>query len=128
MSDEDPDSKTIYWHRDLPPVDAEIGAEHSVEATSCRIPGTLARRDELWDLCYDELMRHAERRLEQEMARLDGDYAHILRESITSKHDDAKNESWLYGRFTYVLYRRAAGALPRHRDVKNTRISTVAAV
>ena len=124
MSDEDPDSKTIYWHRDLPPVDAEIIGEHTVEAASCRIPGTLARRDELWDLCYDELMRHAEGRLEQEMARLDGDYAHVLSEAITQKRDDARNESWLHGRFTYLLYRRAAGPVPGHRDLKNARMST----
>ena len=124
MSDEDPDSKTIYWHRDLPPVDAEIIGEHTVEAASCRIPGTLARRDELWDVCYDELMRQARGRLEQEMARLDGDYAHVLSEAITQKRDDARSESWLHGRFTYVLYRRAAGPVRRHRDLKNARMST----
>jgi hypothetical protein len=124
MSDEDPDSKTIYWHRDLPPVDAELIGEHTVEAASCRIPGTLARRDELWDVCYDELMRQARGRLEQEMARLDGDYAHVLSEAITRKRDDARSESWLHGRFTYVLYRRAAGPVRGHRDLKNARMST----
>ena len=44
-------------------------------------------------------------RLEQEVARLDGRFAHVLTESIDSKRDDVANEAWLYGRFTYVLYR-----------------------
>jgi hypothetical protein len=125
MSNEPANSKTIYWHRDLPPADAEIVGEHSVEATSCRIPGTLARRDELWDLCYAELMTHTRGRMEQEMARLDGDYAHVVSEAITGKHDHARNESWLHGRFTYVLYRRsAAGTVSGHGDAKNARMAT----
>jgi len=31
-------------------------AEHTLEATSGRVAGTLAHRDELWDRCYQELM------------------------------------------------------------------------
>ena len=38
----------VYWHRDLPPLDAELVAEHTVEATSGRVAGTLKHRDELW--------------------------------------------------------------------------------
>jgi hypothetical protein len=38
----------VYWHRELPPIDAEIIAEHVVEANSSRVLGTLAHRDELW--------------------------------------------------------------------------------
>ena len=40
-------SRIIYWHRELPPFDADAVAEHSIEATSSRVPGTLVHRDEL---------------------------------------------------------------------------------
>jgi hypothetical protein len=43
--------KIVYWHRELPPLDAEAVAEHVVEATSARIPGTLVHQDELWTQC-----------------------------------------------------------------------------
>ena len=102
------DRKVIYWHRDLPPVNAEVIGEHTVDAASKRVPGTLAHRDELWDRCYEELMAQTGVRLEQEVVRLGGDYAHVLYETIEPKHDDAKGEAWLHGRFTYVLYRRPA--------------------
>ena len=109
------DKKSIYWHRDLPPLTAEFMAEHTVEADSSRVEGTLAHRDELWGRCYGELMTGAEARLTQEIARLGGDYAHIHDESIVPKHDAARGESWLHGRFTYILYRRRRGsALPTH--------------
>jgi hypothetical protein len=68
--------KIVYWHRDLPPLGAELIADHTVEANSSRVPGTIARRDELWERCYRELMATAERRLVQEIARLGGDLAH----------------------------------------------------
>jgi hypothetical protein len=45
-------------------------------------------------------------RLEQEIARLGGSYAHVLNESIDSRHDDATGEAWLHGRFSYVLSRK----------------------
>ena len=48
--------KIVYWHRELPPLEAELVAEHTVEANSSRVPGTIAHRDELWDQCYRELM------------------------------------------------------------------------
>jgi hypothetical protein len=95
----------VYWHRDLPPVNAEVMADHVVEAQSGRVPGTLAHRDELWDQCYHQLMAAAQARIEQEVRRLGGDYAHVHDESIDSKHDDATTEAWLHGRFSYVLYR-----------------------
>lgn len=101
--------KVIYWHRELPPVSAEVIGEHTVEATSGRVPGTLAHRDELWARCYEELIARTRVRLEQEVARLGGDYAHVLYETIEPGHDEAKGEAWLHGRFTYVLYRRPAG-------------------
>lgn len=102
----DDESKVVYWRQELPPFDAEMIGEHTVEAVSCRVPGTLAHRDELWDRCYDELMREASTRLEQEVARLGGHFAHVLDESIESKRDDRSGETWLHGRFTYTLYRR----------------------
>ena len=98
--------ESIYWHRQLPPADAEVLAEHVIEATSSRVLGSLAQRDELWDRCYADLMDSARRRLKQEIERLGGDYAHVLAESIEGRHDDATAEVWLHGRFTYVLYRQ----------------------
>lgn len=57
--------------------------------------------------------RHgSERRLlaldlpEEEVVRAGGHYAHIHDESIDVRHDEAKGETWLYGRFRYVLYRK----------------------
>lgn len=100
------DGKRIYWHRELPPLTAEDMAEHTVEADSSRVAGAFVHGDELWGRCYDELMTGTEARLTQEIARLGGDYAHVHDESIMTKHDAARGESWLHGRFTYMLYRR----------------------
>src|ERR1041384_3338790 len=50
------DGKIVYWHRELPPLDADLMAEHTVEASSSRVPGTIAQRNELWDQCYRELI------------------------------------------------------------------------
>lgn len=100
--------RIIYWHRELPPLDAEAMGEHVVEAASSRVPGTLAHRDELWSLCYEDLMVHVRIRLEQEVARLGGSYAHVLNETVDSKHDDISGEAWLHGRCTYMLYRQAS--------------------
>jgi hypothetical protein len=97
--------KIVYWHRDLPPLEAEIVADHTVEANSSRVPGTIAHRDELWDRCYRELMAAAEGRLGEEVGRLGGDFAHVHDEQIDPKHDDVAGEAWLHGRFTYMLYR-----------------------
>lgn len=103
----------IYWHRELPPAEAEPLGEHTVEATSNRVEGTLEHRDELWDRCYGELMTHACERMEQEIARLGGDGAHVLQESIDSRRDDARGEAWLHGTFSYVLYRMPGRPLAR---------------
>jgi hypothetical protein len=97
--------KVVYWHRDLPPLDAEAMAEHTVEATSGRVPGTLARRDDLWDRCYQELMANTQCRIGQEIVRLGGAYAHVHDECIDSRRDDAAGTAWLHGSFSYVLYR-----------------------
>jgi uncharacterized protein CbrC (UPF0167 family) len=96
----------VYWHRELPPLEVEPVSEHVVEAASARVPGTLAHRDELWERCYEDLMAQAGARLEQEVARLGGSCAHVLDEAVDSRHDAATGESWLHGRFTYVLYRQ----------------------
>jgi hypothetical protein len=80
--------------------------EHVLEATSDRVQGTLAHRDELWDHCYRSLIANTEERFAQEVARLGGQYAHVLDESIDSRRDYTTGEAWLHGRFTYMLYRR----------------------
>lgn len=98
--------RRVFWHRDLPPIDADIVGEYVLEATSERVQGSIAHRDELWDSCYRDLIARTEARFEQEINRLGGDYAHVLDESIDSRHDAVTNEAWLRGRFTYVLYRR----------------------
>jgi hypothetical protein len=97
------DHHIVYWHRDLPPLDGNVLGEHVIEAASHRVPHTLAHRDELWNDCYRELMEETNRRIEQEVSRLSGRYAHVLNESIDARHDDASGESWLRGRFTYTL-------------------------
>lgn len=97
----------IYWHRELPPLDAEPVGEHVVEADSARVPGTIAHRDELWDQYYEDLMSKVRTRLQQEILRLGGNYAHVLDETVDSHHNDVTNESWLHGSFTYMLYRQA---------------------
>ena len=105
MSSTGVDSKLIYWHHELPPVDAEMMSEHTLEATSPRVRGTFSHRDEVWNRCYDDLMATTRARLAQEISRLGGTCAHVLDESIDARHDDATGEVWLRGRFTYVLYR-----------------------
>ena len=94
----------VYWHRFLPPLEASAIASHTIEATSQRVSGILSHRNDLWQICYDNLMAQATTRLEQEVARLGGRYAHVFDEVIDSRHDDAKGEAWLHGRFDYMLY------------------------
>jgi hypothetical protein len=96
----------IFWHRELPPLEAEAMGEHVLEATSHHIQGTLAHRDEQWNQCYESLMAQARERLLQEVGRLGGDYAHVLRETIDERHNDALGEAWLHGRFDYVLFKK----------------------
>jgi hypothetical protein len=103
------DDTIVFWHRELPPLNAEPMAEHTMEATSGRVAGTISHRDELWEHCYQELMANTRARLVQEIARLGGHYAHVHDESIEIRHDNAAGEAWLHGRFSYMLYRRPAG-------------------
>lgn len=95
----------IYWHRQLPPLAVDPVDEHSIEADSPRVPGTIAHRDELWDACQRGLMREIEQRLTNEVDRLGGRCARVLDERIEVKHDAVSDEAWLHGRYTYMLYR-----------------------
>ena len=95
----------VYWHRELPPVEADPVAEHTVEADSVRVPGTIAHRDDLWAGCRRDLFDRVHTRLGQEITRLGGTCAHVLDERVEAKRDPASNEAWLHGRFTYMLYR-----------------------
>jgi len=79
--------------------------EHVVEACSARVPDTIAHRDELWNRCEGELMANARARLSEEIARLGGRCAHVLSESIETRHSPSSAEAWLHGCFTYMLYR-----------------------
>lgn len=105
-------AKSIYWHRELPPLNAGMMGEHVLEATSDRVRGSLARRGELWDRAYRDLMENVQTRMTQEIHRLGGDYAHVLDESIDSRRDDATDEAWLHARFTYMLYCQRAEERP----------------
>jgi uncharacterized protein CbrC (UPF0167 family) len=67
--------KIVYWHRELPPLSADICGEDVVEVTSRRVPGSLSRHDDAWETCYADLAAHATNVIEQEVARLGGDYA-----------------------------------------------------
>jgi hypothetical protein len=98
------ESKAIYWHRELPPFQAQPMGEHVVEASSTHVPDTIAHRDELWNRCEDELMATARERLLAEIRRLGGRYAHVLQESIEPRHNACTGEAWLHGCFTYMLY------------------------
>src|SRR3954470_13413266 len=93
-------AKTIYWRRELPPLDAEHLGRFTLEVNSRRVPDTIARRDELWNQCNDDLMVHTRERLTEEVSRLGGRYAHVLNESINTTNDAAAGEVWLHGRFT----------------------------
>lgn len=106
MSTTGEETKVIYWHGDLPPLDAEQIGEHTVEATSARVRGDVAHRNALWIQCHDDLKARLHDRLRQEVARLGGDYAHVLEESIDSQRNDASGEAWLHGRLNYVLLRQ----------------------
>jgi hypothetical protein len=43
---------------------------------------------------------------------LGGHFAHVHDEAIDPKHDDAAGETWLHGRFSYMLYRRPRRVSP----------------
>jgi hypothetical protein len=105
----DDNRKVVYWHRELPPLDAEPLGEHSIDAISMRVSDSLADRGDLWDQCYRDLMTSVEHRLRQEVRRLGGDYAHVLEETVDSRRDDRSGEVWLRARLKYLLLRRPPG-------------------
>ena len=100
-----PTGREVFWHGDLPPASAEPLGEHVLEATSGRVPATIAGEDALWERCRQELTSEAHRRLHDEIVRLHGRYAHVLGEVVETRHDPRTNEAWLRGRYTYMLYR-----------------------
>jgi hypothetical protein len=100
-----PALRTIYWHRELPPLGGDLAGEYVVEATSNHVPDTIAGREALWARGKDELMANARTRLNDEITRLGGRFAHVVRESIETRHDPGKGEAWLRGVFTFMLYR-----------------------
>ena len=52
-----------------------------------------AHRDELRNQCFEDLMVQVRHRLEEDVLRLGSAYAHVLNESIDSKHDD-RSQAW----------------------------------
>jgi hypothetical protein len=106
-------NKTVFWHRDLPPVTADVIGEAMLEADSIHVSGRLADRDRLWDRCLADLKTETERRLEQEIRRCGGQYAHVLSEITDTRRDDTKDEVWLHAIITYVLLRQSQGLAPR---------------
>ena len=85
--------KTVYWHRELPPVNMDALGEHVVEATSKHVSNTLLHRDELWDCCYEDLIANACARIKQEVVRLGGTSAHVLDESVNTLSNDVTQEA-----------------------------------
>ena len=53
MSTDAQAEQIVYWHRDLPPLEAETVGEHVVEATSRHVHNDIVHRDELWEACRD---------------------------------------------------------------------------
>jgi hypothetical protein len=104
MTSTQPHIGNVYWHRELPPLDADPAGEYTIEATSARVDDPSMDRDAIWRACYGSLITETGRRVQQEIARLGGRYARIVDESIDVKHDDATSQAWLHGRFTYRLY------------------------
>jgi hypothetical protein len=98
----------VYWHRELPPLTSEVIGDDIIEATSARVSAHLWNRDDAWERCYADLIERARVRLEQEGSRRGGDCVHVKDERIEPRRDEATGETWLYGRFRYVLYREPA--------------------
>jgi hypothetical protein len=101
-------SRFVYWHRDLPPLTAEVIGDDTIEATSGRVVAHLSHRDDAWVRCYADLVERARVRLEQEGRRRGADCVHVKDEVIEPRRDETSGETWLYGRFRYVLYRDSA--------------------
>jgi hypothetical protein len=101
--------KRVYWHRELPPLLAELEKEHVIEADSQRVVARFGVRDEAWGRCYADLKRAAEQRIAEELDRTRGWCARVADEDIHSKVNDRDGTYWLAGRFTYLQYNRPKG-------------------
>lgn len=100
----------VFWHRELPPLHADVVSGHVLEADSDRVTARYSQRDEIWAQCAESLRAHARERLQQEVTRLGGDYAHVLDEMIETRRHDPEDEAWLHGRYSWVLYRDTGAA------------------
>ena len=103
-----PPHKFVYWHLELPPLSADVIGDDTLEATSGRVSANLSHRDDAWERCYADLIERARVRLEQEGRRRGGDCVHVKDELIEPRRNEATGETWLYGRFRYVVYRESA--------------------
>jgi hypothetical protein len=54
------EAQVIYWHGQLPPLDAEPNGDYIVEADSMRVKGDLASRGASWDRCHEDLVARLE--------------------------------------------------------------------
>jgi hypothetical protein len=99
------DKQIVYWHHDLPPFEAFVLDEYAIDIDGVRVPGTRVLRDEVLEWCRADLQRRCVARLEREVQRLDGHYAHVFCERIDATRDEAKDETWLHGRFRFSVYR-----------------------
>jgi hypothetical protein len=97
--------QVVFWHRDLPPVEAEPIVEDEIEATGPRLPSSPSGRSELWTRSADGLRASAESRIAQEVRRLGGLYAHVNDDHVEEHTDHASGETWLRGRYSFVVYR-----------------------
>lgn len=116
-----PPRKFVYWHLELPPLTAEVIGDDTIEATSGRVSANLWHRDAAWERCYADLINQACVRLEQEGGRRGADCVHVKEELIEPRRDEATGQTWLYGRFGYVLYRNPAAHQARLQRRLRTR-------
>ena len=78
----DAPQKRIFWHADLPPLEAELVDEYRVIARSERIEYRFDRRTELWHRCVDSLRENLEHRIGQELDRM-GSHTGLLQGAVS---------------------------------------------
>jgi hypothetical protein len=98
-------AKIVYWRRELPPLSEQLEGEHEVASSSPRVHYEWAAPDAHWSACHAELLACARERITQEVARLGGSCAHVVDEVVRARRDEATQEFWLEGTFTFLLYR-----------------------
>ena len=94
----------VYWRLELPPRTEDFESEHEVTATSVKVHAPWDMRGKVWGQCYESLMDNARARIVQEVERLGGSCAHVTDEVVTKRDDAAEGNSWLAGRFRFVMY------------------------